>query len=57
VVRCGRWQVISAGDGTSLNDYLTMRHDGRATVTMTDGHAEAVPWQFGTDINNLRFDQ
>jgi prepilin-type N-terminal cleavage/methylation domain-containing protein/prepilin-type processing-associated H-X9-DG protein len=40
----GRWQP---GD-----DPLTCRHGGRADVTFTDAHVEAVPWIFGNDLTN-----
>jgi prepilin-type N-terminal cleavage/methylation domain-containing protein/prepilin-type processing-associated H-X9-DG protein len=33
-------------------DPLTVRHRGKADVTFTDGHVEAVDWQFGTNAAN-----
>jgi prepilin-type N-terminal cleavage/methylation domain-containing protein/prepilin-type processing-associated H-X9-DG protein len=40
----GRWEPAV--------DPLTCRHRGRANVAFTDGHAQAVKWQFGDDITN-----
>jgi len=48
-LRDGRW-VPPAGDT------LTVRHGGRADVTFTDGHVQAVDWQWGIDIQNSRPD-
>jgi prepilin-type N-terminal cleavage/methylation domain-containing protein/prepilin-type processing-associated H-X9-DG protein len=45
VINDGRWVPI---DG----DPLTARHNGRADVTFADGHAQAVNWEFGSDITN-----
>ena len=44
VINDGRWEPGS--------DPLTCRHRGRADVTFADGHAQAVPWQFGNDLTN-----
>jgi prepilin-type N-terminal cleavage/methylation domain-containing protein/prepilin-type processing-associated H-X9-DG protein len=55
IVQTGRWQPFG-GDQTTLNNYLTLRHFGRANVTFADGHAQAVPWQFGTFQINSKAD-
>jgi prepilin-type N-terminal cleavage/methylation domain-containing protein/prepilin-type processing-associated H-X9-DG protein len=44
VINDGRWQPGQ--------DPLTSRHGGRADVGFADGHAEAVPWQFGNNLTN-----
>ena len=44
VINDGRWQPGQ--------DPLTCRHGGRADVGFADGHAEAVPWQFGNNLTN-----
>ena len=44
--------VINDGRWEPGNDPLTARHQGRADVTFADGHAQAVPWQFGNDLTN-----
>ena len=44
VINDGRWQPGQ--------DPLTCRHGGRADVAFADGHAEAVPWQFGNNLTN-----
>jgi prepilin-type N-terminal cleavage/methylation domain-containing protein/prepilin-type processing-associated H-X9-DG protein len=49
VINDGRW-VPGANDG------LTGRHSGNANVTFADGHAEAVPWEFGDNLTNSRPD-
>jgi prepilin-type N-terminal cleavage/methylation domain-containing protein/prepilin-type processing-associated H-X9-DG protein len=33
----------------SINNVLTMRHDGNADIGFVDGHAAAVPWWYGTN--------
>ena len=48
-LRDGRWVPPS-------NDTLTVRHGGKADVTFTDGHVQAVDWQWGIDIQNSRPD-
>jgi prepilin-type N-terminal cleavage/methylation domain-containing protein/prepilin-type processing-associated H-X9-DG protein len=45
-------KVINDGRWMPGNDPLTCRHAGRADVTFADGHVEAVPWQFGSDLTN-----
>jgi len=55
IVQTGRWQPFG-GDQTTLNNYLTLRHSGKANVTFTDGHAQIEPWQFGTNAANSRPD-
>ena len=48
-LRDGRWVPPS-------NDTLTVRHGGKADVTFTDGHVQAVDWQWGINIENSRPD-
>jgi len=55
IVQTGRWQPFGTSL-TSLNNYLTLRHNGKANVTFADGHAQNVPWQFGTNIVNSKAD-
>ncbi|HEY4983617.1 MAG TPA: prepilin-type N-terminal cleavage/methylation domain-containing protein [Verrucomicrobiae bacterium] len=55
IVETGRWQPFG-GDQTTLNNFLTLRHSGKAVVTLADGHAQSVPWQFGTNAANSRPD-
>jgi prepilin-type N-terminal cleavage/methylation domain-containing protein/prepilin-type processing-associated H-X9-DG protein len=45
VINDGRWSPAE-------NDPLTARHEGKAVVSFADGHAQAVPWEFGSDTNN-----
>jgi prepilin-type processing-associated H-X9-DG protein/prepilin-type N-terminal cleavage/methylation domain-containing protein len=49
IVQTGRWQPFATDLG-SLNNYLSTRHNKRANAAMADGHAEPVPWQFGTNM-------
>ena len=35
---------------TTGDNWLTMRHNGKADCAMTDGHVEAVPWQYSTNL-------
>jgi prepilin-type N-terminal cleavage/methylation domain-containing protein/prepilin-type processing-associated H-X9-DG protein len=46
--------TASINDGRWMpgQDPLTDRHQGKANVTFADGHAEAVKWQFGSNITN-----
>ncbi|HEY1717371.1 MAG TPA: prepilin-type N-terminal cleavage/methylation domain-containing protein [Verrucomicrobiae bacterium] len=53
IVQTGRWQPFG-GDQTTPNNYLTLRHSGKANITFADGHAEIEPWQFGTNAANSR---
>ena len=55
IVQTGRWQPFGTSL-TSLNNYLTLRHNGKANVTFADGHAQNVPWQFGTNMVNSKAD-
>jgi prepilin-type processing-associated H-X9-DG protein len=45
---------VAINDGRWMpgQDPLTKRHQGMANVTFADGHAQAVPWQFGSNITN-----
>jgi prepilin-type processing-associated H-X9-DG protein len=58
VCQTGRFEPLYGGSfvngvftGYTQGDYLTMRHDGKAVNGFVDGHAEAVPWWYGTNIN------
>ena len=50
VVESGRFEPFNAS-GT-LDNYLTLRHNGNADLTFADGHVEAKPWWFGTNAMN-----
>jgi prepilin-type N-terminal cleavage/methylation domain-containing protein/prepilin-type processing-associated H-X9-DG protein len=49
VIQDGRWEPQNP-------DPLTVRHQGRADVTFSDGHVQAVDWEFGEDPANSRPD-
>jgi prepilin-type N-terminal cleavage/methylation domain-containing protein/prepilin-type processing-associated H-X9-DG protein len=58
VAETGRFQALSGGEwtdgayvGATPNNFLTMRHDGRADIGYADGHVDAVPWWYGTNVN------
>jgi prepilin-type N-terminal cleavage/methylation domain-containing protein/prepilin-type processing-associated H-X9-DG protein len=58
VCQTGRFEALYGGSiinglfsGYTQGDYLTMRHGGRAVNGFADGHAEAVPWWYGTNVN------
>ena len=55
IMQTGRWQPFG-GDQVTLNNFLTLRHASRANLTFADGHAQAEPWQFGTNAANSRPD-
>jgi prepilin-type N-terminal cleavage/methylation domain-containing protein/prepilin-type processing-associated H-X9-DG protein len=44
--------AINDGRWMPGQDPLTDRHQGMANVTFADGHAQAVKWQFGSNITN-----
>ena len=54
----GPWDSPTGGVGINDGrwmpgqDPLTNRHQGNANVTFADGHAEAVKWQFGSNLTN-----
>jgi len=50
LVNDGRWVPASITGFTT--DLLTIRHGGKADVTFTDGHVQAVTPAFGADTNN-----
>jgi prepilin-type N-terminal cleavage/methylation domain-containing protein/prepilin-type processing-associated H-X9-DG protein len=50
IIEDGRW--IPAPLTTKRADPLTIRHGGKADVTFTDGHVDAVTPVFGLDTNN-----
>lgn len=46
VVQTGRWEAMSGGSPpTTPDNWLTLRHGGKADVAEADGHAQLVPWQ------------
>jgi prepilin-type N-terminal cleavage/methylation domain-containing protein/prepilin-type processing-associated H-X9-DG protein len=45
VIQDGRWMP-----GVNV---LTRRHNGQAVVAFADGHAQAMPWEFGNSETNL----
>jgi prepilin-type processing-associated H-X9-DG protein len=56
----GRFEATYAGTlergvftGYSPGDFLTLRHDGKADIGFVDGHADAVPWWYGTNANYI----
>jgi prepilin-type N-terminal cleavage/methylation domain-containing protein/prepilin-type processing-associated H-X9-DG protein len=58
VAETGRFQPLAGGTwadgqytGFTLNNFLTLRHDGKADVSFVDGHVEAVPWWYGTNVS------
>jgi prepilin-type N-terminal cleavage/methylation domain-containing protein/prepilin-type processing-associated H-X9-DG protein len=55
LVQCGRWEPYNTA-GTALNNFLTVRHNKKGNVVFADSHAAAVPWQFATNVLNLRPD-
>jgi prepilin-type N-terminal cleavage/methylation domain-containing protein/prepilin-type processing-associated H-X9-DG protein len=50
VAESGRFEPLNTS-GVPDN-YLTMRHGGKADLTFGDGHVEAKPWWFGTNAIN-----
>jgi len=51
----GRWEPFQSATyhtPTTIDNYLTIRHNGNGNVTFADGHVQGVPWQFGTLSNN-----
>ena len=44
--------AINDGRWEPGQDFLTSRHQGKATVIFADGHAQAVDWQFGNNYSN-----
>jgi prepilin-type N-terminal cleavage/methylation domain-containing protein/prepilin-type processing-associated H-X9-DG protein len=44
--------AINDGRWMAGQDPLTNRHQGNANVSFADGHAQEVPWQFGSNITN-----
>jgi prepilin-type N-terminal cleavage/methylation domain-containing protein/prepilin-type processing-associated H-X9-DG protein len=57
VCQTGRFEPLYGGSivngvftGYTQGDYLTMRHQGKAVNAYVDGHAEAVPWWYGTNV-------
>jgi prepilin-type processing-associated H-X9-DG protein len=47
---------ITDGRWMPENDLLTVRHGRKGDVTFSDGHVQAVDWQFGQNISNSRPD-
>ncbi|MEO6035417.1 MAG: type II secretion system protein [Verrucomicrobiota bacterium] len=48
--------IINDGRWASPGDVLTSRHNKRADVGFSDGHAAIVSWKYGLDITNSRPD-
>ena len=52
-VETGRWQPFKPGSTATtigaLDNYLTCHHDNRANCAFSDGHAQLIPWQYGTN--------
>ena len=46
-------EVIQDGRWIPGVNVLTKRHNGQAVVAFADGHAQAVPWEFGNSETNL----
>jgi prepilin-type N-terminal cleavage/methylation domain-containing protein/prepilin-type processing-associated H-X9-DG protein len=55
VVQCGRWEPYNAA-GTTLNNFLTVRHNKKGNVAFADSHAGPVTWQFATNLVNIKPD-
>jgi prepilin-type N-terminal cleavage/methylation domain-containing protein/prepilin-type processing-associated H-X9-DG protein len=55
VVQCGRWQAFNTGQ-TALNNFMSVRHNKRATAAFADGHVALVTQQYATNIVFLRPD-
>jgi prepilin-type processing-associated H-X9-DG protein len=55
VVQTGRWEGLSGTPPTTPHNWLTRRHGGNrgANVAMGDGHAQYVPWQYGTTQDHV----
>jgi prepilin-type N-terminal cleavage/methylation domain-containing protein/prepilin-type processing-associated H-X9-DG protein len=58
VAQTGRFEALWYGSvvngvltGYSQGDFLTMRHSGKANIGFVDGHADTVPWWYGTNAN------
>lgn len=49
VVESGRFEPLNGG---RPDNYLTLRHSGKADLTFGDGHVEGQPWWFGTNAVN-----
>ena len=49
VVETGRWQPFNSAQSAPDN-YLTVRHNGKADLTFCDGHTEPLPWTVGTNF-------
>ncbi|HUA65722.1 MAG TPA: prepilin-type N-terminal cleavage/methylation domain-containing protein [Alphaproteobacteria bacterium] len=51
---CGRWEPFNVNGSSpgAPNNWLTLRHSGDANCGFADGHAQLVPWQFGTNEMN-----
>ncbi len=51
VVQTGRWEAMSGGPPPKTPDnWLTLRHGGKANVADADGHAQLVPWGYSTNL-------
>lgn len=54
VVESGRFEPLNTSG--QPDNFLTLRHGGKADLTFADGHVEAQPWWFGTNAINSRPD-
>jgi prepilin-type processing-associated H-X9-DG protein len=48
--------VPGALNSATVNDYLTIRHNGRGTVGFADGHVEATYWHSITNRSTIQPD-
>ena len=55
VVETGRWQALSGTPPSTPHNWLTRRHGANkgANIAAGDGHAQYVPWQYGTNLANV----
>ncbi|HEX4120109.1 MAG TPA: prepilin-type N-terminal cleavage/methylation domain-containing protein [Verrucomicrobiae bacterium] len=56
IAETGRFEAVSGGTwaggkltGAAPDNYLTMRHDGKADIGFADGRVDNVPWWYGTN--------
>jgi prepilin-type processing-associated H-X9-DG protein len=47
---------MSDGRYVPTKNRLTVRHNKKANLGFVDGHVEAQPWTFGTDVKNSQAD-
>jgi prepilin-type N-terminal cleavage/methylation domain-containing protein/prepilin-type processing-associated H-X9-DG protein len=58
VAETGRFEPLAGGTwadneltGYTVNNWLTLRHGGKANIGFADGRADLVPWWYGTNAN------